>query len=157
MPTDPHPLSRVFLDSSVLFAALASATGASRAIILLAEIRLVKLVVIQQVFDEVERNLARKAPLAVPLFQRLVGEIEWEIVPDANADLVTACSQVIPVKDATILAAAMSVHPARFVTLDQVHFLTDSAKNFSKLQIQTPAEFINEVRLLLAVGFSGRE
>ncbi len=154
MPTEPPKPSRIFLDSSVLFAALASATGASRAIILLAEIKLLKLVVTPQIFDEVERNLNRKAPRAVPLFERLKKEIAWEIVPAPSAESVAACAQAIAPKDAPILAAAMNAQPARLITLDQEHFLISLVKDFSKLTIETPGDLINEIRSLLAIGLT---
>lgn len=57
MPTLPPETPRIFLDSSVLVAGAASFTGASRAILILAELGLLKLVVCPYILKETERNL----------------------------------------------------------------------------------------------------
>jgi len=55
-------MSRIFLDSSVLIAASASNVGASHAVIVMAEIGLIKAIVSEQVIEECERNLQKKLP-----------------------------------------------------------------------------------------------
>ncbi len=79
------PPPKIFLDSSVLFAAAVSASGASRAIIILAELGLLRLAVCRQVFDEVERNLQIKAPVALPYFLQLQTGLNWEVTDGSNA------------------------------------------------------------------------
>lgn len=74
MIAKPFPTApRLFLDASVIIAALASEAGASRAILILAEVGLFRLVVCPYVLQEVERNLRKKLPTAVlnsePLFK----------------------------------------------------------------------------------------
>ena len=59
---------RAFLDSSVLIAASYSPAGASREIIRLAIPGAIILVTSDLVLEEVERNLAGKAPEALPAF-----------------------------------------------------------------------------------------
>ena len=48
-----------------------SATGASRALVILAEIGLIRFVVCPHIFEEVERNLQAKAPRAAAFFHDL--------------------------------------------------------------------------------------
>jgi len=63
---------RILIDSGVWFAAMLSGSGASKAILTLAEIGLLKLVVSAQVLTEVEGNLLRKAPQAVSVYHQLI-------------------------------------------------------------------------------------
>jgi predicted nucleic acid-binding protein len=65
-------MTRVFVDSSVLIAAAYSATGASREIIRWAIRGRITPVVSDLVLEETEKNLARKAPEALPAFRRFL-------------------------------------------------------------------------------------
>ena len=143
----------VFFDSSVLFAAAASATGASRTIVVLAEIGFVKGVVSAQVLEEVERNLSRKAPAALPFYHQLIASLDLEVVNDPSPERVAECVQVIEAKDAPILAAAMEAKSTRLVSLNTEPFSVPEVVSFSKLIIQTPGEFIQELRRFLVAGY----
>jgi predicted nucleic acid-binding protein len=153
MAEEPSP-PRIFVDSSVLFAAAASSSGASRALVLLAEIGLLRFVVSQQIFEEVERNLADTAPKALPFFVRLRQVLDWEVVDYPAPILVAEAAKHIALKDAPILAAAMSALVARLITLDKRHFKTEAVLNYSQLMIQTPSELIQDIRQVLSAGIS---
>ncbi len=58
----------IFLDSSALIAGVISSTGASRALLLLAEAEIITLTVSEQVIVESERSLSRKVPQALPYY-----------------------------------------------------------------------------------------
>ncbi|HID61354.1 MAG TPA: PIN domain-containing protein [Anaerolineae bacterium] len=60
-PPEPKIL-RLFLDSSVIIAGLASRIGASHTILALAELGLIRPVACPYILTEVERNLAKKVP-----------------------------------------------------------------------------------------------
>jgi len=150
MASPPPP--RIFLDSSVLFAAAASATGASRALVILAELGLLRLVVCPQVFDEVERNLQSKAPAALPYFQRLRVALNWQVVKDPTPEQVRACLGIIAAKDAPILAAAISAQPDRLVTLDVRDFGCPEVQRSVPFLIQMPGELLTDIRQALVVG-----
>ena len=146
-------IPRVFLDASVLFATAASATGASRAIVVLAEIGFIKGVVSTQVLEEVERNLSRKVAAALPFYHHLIASLDLEVIKDPSPEKVAECVQVIEAKDAPILAAAMEAEPTRLVSLDTMHFSVPEVASFSNLIIQTPGEFIQELRRFFAAGY----
>lgn len=152
MASPPPP--RIFIDSSVLFAAAASATGAGRALIILAELGLLRLVVCPQIFDEVERNLQAKAPAALPYFQRLRTILNWEVVKDPTPEQVQGCLGIIAAKDAPILAAAIGAHPQRLVTLDVQHFDRPEVRQRVAFPIQTPGELLADIRQALAQSLS---
>ena len=63
---------RAFLDASVLFSAADSKNGASREIVRLGIRGHVELWVSAYVLEEARRNLATKAPEAVPVFENLL-------------------------------------------------------------------------------------
>lgn len=148
---------RVFLDASVLFAAAASATGASRAIIVLAEIGLIKVIVSPQVLEEAERNLSRKAPRALPFYRQVIASLDIGIVGEPTPDKVAECAEVIEAKDAPILAVAMEAKPDRLVTLNTKDFVVPEVIAFSRLTIQTPGEFVQEIRRIFAAAYGSVE
>lgn len=148
-------MPRVFADASVLVAGAGSRTGASRAVLVMAEIGLYRLVVCRQVLDETERNLRKKLPAALPVFAKLMIAINPEIVPDPSPEEVIRWQSVIEPQDAPILAAAVAASPDRFLTLDVKDFIEDPhvAKK-SGLRIETPAEFVQAIRTLVEEGLS---
>ena len=113
-PHEPK-IPRLFLDSSVIIAGLASRTGASHAILALAELGLVRLVGCPYILTEVERNLAEKVPEFLPAYRRLMVNLNWQMVEDPVAEDVSPWLDLVPAKDAPVLAAA--VDSARIVSL----------------------------------------
>ena len=150
------PLPRVFFDASVLFAAAVSTTGASRALVILAELGLLRPVVCPQVFDEVERNLQDKAPAALPHFQRLRAALNWKVVADPTPAQVQACMEVIAAKDASILAAAIHACPLCLVTLDAQHFDRPEVRQRAAFPIQMPGELLADIRQVLIQSLAQR-
>jgi hypothetical protein len=64
----PNPQRRVFLDSSVLYAAAFSATGPARQLLLKGLQGSVTLCISGLVIKETKRNLSKNTPLALPYF-----------------------------------------------------------------------------------------
>jgi predicted nucleic acid-binding protein len=148
-------VSRIFADASVLIAGAGSRTGASRAVLVMAEIGLYRLVVCRQVLDETERNLRKKLPAALPVFAELMMAINPELVPDPGPKEVIRWQALIEPKDAPILAAAVAASPDRFLTLDVKDFVEPThVAEKSGLRIETPAEFVRAVRALIEEGLS---
>jgi predicted nucleic acid-binding protein len=138
-------MRRVFADSSVLIAGVGSRSGASRAVLIMAEIGLFKLILCRQVLDECERNLRKKLPNALPVFTELLANIRPEILPDPPLEESARWESIIAAKDAPILAAAVLAAPDRLLTLDMKDFTPDVAAQ-SGLTIQTPSDFVQEIR-----------
>jgi predicted nucleic acid-binding protein len=146
---------RIFADASVLVAGAGSRTGASRAVLVMAEIGSYRLVVCRQVLDETERNLRKKLPAALPVFAELMMAINLEIVPDPSPEEVVRWQAVVEPKDAPILAAAVAASPDRFLTLDVKDFIEPThVAEKSGLRIETPAEFVQAIRALVEEGLS---
>ena len=112
---------RVFLDANVLFSASLSARGTAQALLLVADTAGAECVSSAYAWGEAHRNLAAKAPQALPRF----GLIEAVVgrVPDAMAAHVErALAARVVAKDAPVLAAAIQCGAAVFVTGDVRHF-----------------------------------
>jgi hypothetical protein len=67
----PNLTKRVFLDSSVLYAAAFSATGPARGLILKGLEGSIALAISDLVLEETKRNLTKNAPSALPSFYLL--------------------------------------------------------------------------------------
>lgn len=140
---------RVFFDASALFAAAYSATGASRSLLLAAARGELTLVISQDVLEEVERNLSRKAPRALPAYRLFIALVAPEIIADPAIDEVRAAAEHVPAKDAPIIAAVRKAAPDFFVTLDRRHLLGKPAvARFVGTPILTPAEALDRLRAL---------
>jgi predicted nucleic acid-binding protein len=138
----------VFADSSVLIAGAGSKRGASRAVLVMAEIGLFRLIVSQQVLDECERNLRKELPQALPILAEILASIDLEIVSDPPAEGLAVWESIIAPKDAPIFAAAHRAKADRLLTLDRGDFAPDVA-TASGLVIMTPGEFVQQIRTII--------
>lgn len=146
-------MRRIFADSSVLIAGCGSRTGASRAVLTMAEIGLFKLVVSQQVLEECDRNLRKKLPASLPIFTQLLANINPEFQPDPSLEESLRWADIIEAKDTPILAAAVLANVDRLLSLNTKDFTAEVAAQ-SGLMIQTPAEFVREIREIVEEGLS---
>lgn len=114
--------NRVFFDSSVLIAGLASPDGGSSVLPAMAEMGLITPVISEMVVTEVIRNIEKKLPRCLHQYYRIFKALPFEIA-DPTEDCVISARKLINEKDAIILAAAMNAKIDFQVTLDR-HFLT---------------------------------
>jgi putative PIN family toxin of toxin-antitoxin system len=134
---------RVFLDASVLFAACYSQTGSSRELIRQAIRGKIQIVVSQHVLKEVVKNLAQKAPGALPTFQRFVDLVAPEMAENPTVEELKQAADYIHLKDAPIVAAAVKARVDYLVTWDRKHFLkVPQVAEKSGLTIVAPDELV---------------
>lgn len=145
-------IPRIFLDTSVIYAGLGSRTGASHAVLVMAEIGMLQAIACPYILDEVERNLTAKAPDALPRYHETMRNIRWEIVADPSIDEVKMWIPTIRAKDAPVLAAAVNAKPHRLLTLDKRDF-TEVVATRSGLKIVAPGTLVHELRTIIATGF----
>jgi predicted nucleic acid-binding protein len=137
---------RAFVDASVLFAASLSPTGASREIIRQAVRGQVTLVASKLVYEEVEKNLADKAPEALPAFRQFLATVPFETVRPTKRQVLQA-ARYSALKDAPIVAAAKRARVDYLVSLDRRHLVgVPEVAQRSGLRIVLPSEFLGEVR-----------
>jgi predicted nucleic acid-binding protein len=116
-------VTSVFLDSSILIAAMISSTGRARELLvrgIRGEFRVVSSVL---VLSETERNILQKAPTVRPAFELLRQIFDADLI-EPSTTLIEECVQHIHPKDAPIVAAAASAHVVWLATHDRMHLLT---------------------------------
>jgi predicted nucleic acid-binding protein len=119
----PNPQRRIFLDSSVLYAAAFSATGPARRLILKGLEGSVVLSLSDLVLEETERNLTMNAPLALPYFT-LLADIFSPFITNPTKAQVLKAAQIVHLKDAPIVAAAAKANADYLATHDVKHLLS---------------------------------
>lgn len=133
---------RVFLDTSVLIAGLASPTGASAAIRDLGEAEELRIVLSRQVLVEADRVLVKKFPHLIERYRRFIKNFSPELADDPSSHAVRTAETVIDPDDAPILAAAKQAHVDYLVTLNTKHFLKPKVRAFLPVPILTPGGFL---------------
>jgi predicted nucleic acid-binding protein len=140
----PIPPRRIFLDSSVLYAAAFSATGPARRLILKGLEGSVTLVISDLVLEETKRNLAKNAPLALPSFTILADLFSPFITNPTKAE-VRKAAQVVHLKDAAIVAAAAKGKAGYLATHDVKHLLShaQAIADAYGITVIAPADLLN--------------
>lgn len=138
--------TRVFLDTSALFAGIWSASGGARMILKLGEVGAIQLVISLQVLEEIENVTRRKAPNSLGALALLLDRSQVE-VRHSEGDVGLVQNLPKHPGDARILAAALDSGVDYFVTLDRKHFLDDSTlREAVPLQMGTPGDFLSWLR-----------
>jgi predicted nucleic acid-binding protein len=138
----------VFLDSSALFAGVASSTGAARALLLLAEADQITITVSEQVVAETERALVRKLPQALGYYREALRSTGLRLVRDPSPEERHSHQDVIGhPADVPIVVAAMKADVDFLATFNRCHFIDDpevTAK--TGIPIGTPGDALAWVR-----------
>ena len=134
---------RIFLDTSVIFAAVLSETGGARKLFRLGEAGAIELIVGPNVLRECEQVIRRKSPGSLPILAHLLelAQVETAGQPGAEA-LGLACALVAYAPDAAVLAEAIEAEPDWFVTHDKSHFLKANPDHKLSFNIGTPGNII---------------
>lgn len=137
--------NRVFFDSSVLIAGLASPEGASGMLLAMCEMGLIIPVISEKVVTEVIRNIEKKMPRYLPHYHKLFKILPFELV-DPTDDTSRQAKRLINEKDADILAAAMSGKIDYLISLDK-HFLDVNCTKLS-FKICSPGEMLKIIEVI---------
>jgi predicted nucleic acid-binding protein len=140
----PKPQRRIFLDSSVLYAAAFSATGPARRLMLKGLDGSVAISLSDLVLQETKRNLQKNAPSALPSFNLLADLFSPFITNPTKAD-VRKAAQLVHLKDAPIVAAAAKGKADYLATHDMKHLLTQATaiERAYGISVLSPAEILH--------------
>jgi uncharacterized protein len=140
----PNPQRRVFLDSSVLYAAAFSASGPARRLILKGVEESIALSLSDLVLEETKRNLTKNAPSAFPYFTILADLFSPFIATPTKAEVLKA-AQIVHLKDAPIVAAAAKAKAGYLATHDVKHLLNhaQAIEAAYGITVLAPAELLS--------------
>lgn len=140
--------SKVLLDASCLMAAVLSPTGGSFALINEGNKGKFQLCFSEYILKETALALKEKYPQNLVVFNALIEEINYKILPEANPKEVEKAMQYIDFKDAPILITAIKEKVDFLVTLDRKDFLGNPKLKKLKLpfKILTPGSFLANLR-----------
>jgi putative PIN family toxin of toxin-antitoxin system len=139
---EPKHRPRIFLDSNVLFSALYSSSGAPHAILSHIINGRLKLVISEQVLEEIVRTIKGKLPEALADLRKLLVSSPLEITEDRGLEAVAPWAEIVDIGDAGILAAAVEAQPDYLITGDRHFFKNPGIADKSGLKIITPAQFL---------------
>lgn len=139
---------RVFLEPSALFAGLWSEAGGARLLLRLGEAGAIQIVLSQQVLNELDVVLRRKAPHLLPTLALMLDRLQTEVSAPGSAEQYQACLEWTGHPgDARILADAWQAGVSELVSLNQKHILNHpelaAALSYA---IGTPGDFIQKFR-----------
>jgi predicted nucleic acid-binding protein len=134
----------VCLDADVVIAGLFSTNGASHAVLVLAEIGLLRAVVPEAVVSEVRRNLNEKLPEALPAFETFLHAAFVKVHrPDATE--LREARPLSHAKDVPVMAAALGSGATHLVTHNIRHFTSTE-----RLRVVRPRDLVEEARAWMA-------
>jgi len=138
--------TKVFLDSSVIIAGLASKRGGSHEVLVLAELNVITPCICEEVVNEVFRNVQKKLPGAVAHVYTLFKRLPFKLIDPTQEDIEKA-KELVNEKDAPILAAAIKGEVKEEVdwllSIDK-HFLEVNMREI-EFQVCTPGEFLHKL------------
>jgi len=142
---------RIFLDTSALFSGIWSESGGARLILRLGEAGALQIVLSQQVLNELDSVLRRKAQHLLPILARLLDRIRAEIgAPGSDEHYQSCLALTSHPGDAHILADAWQAGVAHLVSLNQKHILDHpELAQTLPFTVGTPGDFIQRYRSTL--------
>lgn len=139
---------KVFLDSSVIIAALLSPDGGSAQILEFCEAGILKGYISTDIKRECENVVKRKFPEAEANLGKLIKISRLKITKKIKPNLLRYAKDWIEyLQDSKILAAAKQTEVDYLLTLDIKHFIKDSGvSGKAHIKIFTPGDFLKLFR-----------
>lgn len=138
---------RVFLDSTVILSGLLSDKGSPRILLDILSLKLPLLTGITGQYNiiEIERNLTKKLPAAIPIYHEYISKLNLEIVPLPSSEEVKRFSGHTSEKDVPVIVSAFKGKTDFLVTGDKKDFADLMKKERYPFKITTPSEFIDMI------------
>lgn len=141
---------KVFLDSNVIISGIFSDKGSPRIILDILCLGLPFIVASTGRYNiiEIERNLKRKMPKAIPIYQRYLPELNLEIIPLPSKEEIEEYYGYTSEKDVPVFVSAIKGKADFFVTGDKKDFSKLKKQRHLKFKILNPSEFLDIFRRL---------
>jgi predicted nucleic acid-binding protein len=144
--TQTSQTNRVFIDSSVLYAAAYSVSGRAYDLITLGLRGDVPLSLSPLVLTETVRNITDKAPHVLPAFHALDQVLAPYLVAPSPASVRRAATLIHP-KDAPIVAGALAARATYLATYDRRHLLNhaEAIRQALGILVMTPDDILRSL------------
>ena len=136
--------TKIFIDSNVLIAGLASIQGASSRLLKLIESRVFDTYVCQLVLEESEKNIKKKLLESLPYFYYAIKYLPLTIVKDSKKSDKKLTRHFSKKSDQIIFQTVQKLNPDYFLTLNRKHIHQKSVRKIASFKIRTPAQFLDE-------------
>ena len=141
-----NPRNKVFLDTSVIFAAVLSESGGARKLLQLGEAGVIQLRIGPYVLRECEEVVKRKCPDSLPRLAYLLELAGIEVTPEPSGKDFKAARSIMSYEpDTYVLAEAMGANPDWFITHDKQHFLKKRVKIELPFRVCTPGDLLQSL------------
>jgi predicted nucleic acid-binding protein len=136
---------RIFLDSNVILSGLFSEKGAPRLILDLLTLDLPLLAGLTGRFNllEIERNIGKKLPGALPVWQLYLPQLRLEVIPMPSSWDLALLGDMAEGKDLPVVASAINGKADYFVSGDKRLFSRLEKRPDLPFRPAAPAEFLN--------------
>jgi putative PIN family toxin of toxin-antitoxin system len=143
---------RVFLDSNVIISGMLSDKGAPRIILDLLSLHLPGIIGITGEYNlvEVERNLTRKLPKALPVYLEYVPKLSLSVIPLPTVEELTEYFGAINDKDLPVLLSAIKGCADFLITGDNKDFNLINESNKYSFTVVSPAEFLERIGKIIS-------
>lgn len=136
---------RVFLDASVIIAALLSPNGGSHKLIELGNSGLIKNLTSQTVIDEVINNSSKIKRTEKQIID-FISKNTILVRERVETSETERFKKVVELKDTHVLAGSVTTRCTHLATLDKKHLLQPKVKKGMKyLKVVTPKEILEEI------------
>ena len=142
-------VGKVFIDSSIIIAAILSPSGGSFRLIRESLFKNYTLLISDYVLEECIRILKTKFPEKTYILPIMLENFGFKMTKDPSEKEVEKLIDIIDFKDAPILAAVIKYKTDYLITLDKKHFLNQKVLEFArdkKISILTPKEFLEMLK-----------
>ncbi len=94
---------------------------------------------------EIERNLKKKMPAAIPVYHKYLPKLKLEIVALPSIEAIRRMADVIAEKDIPVLASAIACGADYLITGDKKDFAKLKNDKRYEIEIVSPSEFVDQV------------
>jgi len=138
--------AKVFIDSNVIISGIFSDTGSPRLILdlLCLGLPFIRGATGRYNIIEIERNLKRKMPQAIPTYKKYLPELNLEVISIPSEKEIQKYRGHIAHKDVPVLVSAIKGDADFLVTGDKKHFSKLKKCEGLELKVISPSEFLEK-------------
>ncbi len=140
-------MRKVFFDASVIFSGLYSETGGSYRLVSLAKEKKLIAITSQTVIEELKDNL-NKLKMAADRVDDFIVENNFFVREEITEKEIKPLTGLVNIKDAHVVAGALSTNCSYLVTLDKKHLDNPTvAKKIKNLKILSPKKLLKILKV----------